>query len=849
MPLSPGTRLGPYELGAVIGAGGMGEVYQARDTRLARQVAIKILPESFAGDAARLQRFEQEAQTVGTLNHPNVLSVYDVGAQDGIHFIVTELLHGETLREKLRPGPLHPRRAIDYAIQIAQGLAAAHEQGLVHRDLKPENLFVTKDGRVKILDFGLAKQTVMPPDSDGPTVANVCTSAGMVLGTMGYMSPEQVRGKEADSRSDIFSFGTVFYEMLTGQRAFQRSSSVETMNAILKDEPGEMARTPGREISPALQHMVQRCLEKDPAQRFQSAKDLSFALEGISAGSSEARNMAAVPASRSWRLLAAGLLLVLLVAGGAFAALSGWRRRPQPEYEQITFQQGYVPAARFAPDGQTVIYSAAWGQPAIKLYSMRLGATESRELNLPPAELLSVAPTGELAIDLNGVTWNGKGGRLARAPMDGGAPRALLDDIGAADWAPGSGKLAVARFVPGKCQVEYPIGNPLYQTIGWISHLRFSPQGDAIAFLDHPILGDDRGSVVLLDLEGKQRRLTREWNGTQGLAWSPDGREIWFTATAGLDVDRPLWAVTRAGKQRMVLRVPGGLYLEDIAPDGRVLLRHDERRYEVTAVQVGGASRLLSWLEIMIAASVSPDGKFVVIGDETAAEYGVYLRKVDGSPPVQLGAGVAGAISPDGKWVTSIPVNDTSKVVLFPTGIGEARTVTAPKFHYRSANWTSDGRRLVVRGSQADGPLQVWAQDLSGGSPRPITPQGVDGLFLTINHRDYVCARDDSGAVRLYPVDGGPPRKVTGISGSELVLGGSPLSDAIYVSPDPESIPLHVLKVNTITGVRQPFVTVAPTDPAGVMVVFPPMITADEKQYVYTLVRDFSVLYVAKGLE
>lgn len=849
MPLSPGTRLGPYELGAVIGAGGMGEVYQARDTRLGRQVALKLLPESFAGDVDRLQRFEQEARTVGTLNHPNVLSVYDVGAQNGIHFIVTELLHGETLREKLRLGPLHPRRAIDCAIQIAKGLAAAHDQGLVHRDLKPENLFVTKDGRVKILDFGLAKQTVMPLDNDGPTVANVRTSAGMVLGTMGYMSPEQVRGKEADSRSDIFSFGTVFYEMLTGQRAFQRGSSVETMNAILKDEPEEMAHTPGREISPVLQHMVQRCLEKDPAQRFQSAKDLSFALEGISAGSSEVRNVAAMPASRSWRLLAAGSLLAVFVVAVVFIARSGWRRRPQPEYEQITFQQGYVPAARFAPDGQTVIYSAAWGQPPIKLYSMRLGGTESRELNLPPAELLSVAPTGELAIDLNGVTWNGRGGRLARAPMDGGAPRELLDSIGTADWAPGSGKLAVARFVPGKCQVEYPVGTSLYQTIGWISHLRFSPQGDAIAFLDHPILGDDRGSVVLLDLKGKQRKLTREWNGTQGLAWSSDGKEIWFTATAGLDVDRPLWAVTRAGKQRMVLRVPGGLYLEDIAPDGRVLLRHDERRYEVTAAQVGGASRLLSWLEIMIGASVSRDGKFVAIGDETAAEYGVYLRKLDGSPPVQLGAGVAGAISPDGQWVTSIPVNDTSKILLLPTGVGDARSVTSPKFRYRSANWTSDGRRLVVRGSQGDGPLQVWAQDIGGGSLRPITPEGVDGLFLTINHRDYVCARDDSGTIRLYPVEGGPPRKVSGISGSEQVIGGAPSSEAIYVSTDPDSIPLHVVKVSTTTGVRQPLVTVAPTDPAGVVLVFPPIFTADEKHYVYTQIRDFSVLYVAKGVE
>src|SRR5215472_12160447 len=283
MSLAPGTKLGPYEIQTALAAGGMGEVYRARDTRLDRVVAIKVLPESVAGDAERLRRFEQEAKTVAALNHPNILSVHDIGAQNGTHYIVTELLEGQTLREKLGPGPPPFRRAIEYGLQIAKGLAAAHEMGVVHRDLKPENLFVTQDGRVKILDFGLAKQN--PPAAHGgrdvATLDTPLTTPGVVLGTVGYMSPEQVRGEAVDHRTDIFSFGAVLYEMLSGQRAFKRDTAAETMTAIIIHEPPEWA-TDSKTVSPALERIVQRCLEKEPEQRFQSARDLAFALSTLS---------------------------------------------------------------------------------------------------------------------------------------------------------------------------------------------------------------------------------------------------------------------------------------------------------------------------------------------------------------------------------------------------------------------------------------------------------------------------------------------------------------------------------------------------------------------------------------
>jgi hypothetical protein len=821
----------------------MGEVYRARDTRLDRWVAIKVLPASFANDPDRLRRFEQEARAVAALNHPNILALHDIGSQDGTSYLISEFLEGNTLREQLANGALPARKAIEYALQIAQGLGAAHDKGIVHRDLKPENIFVTKDGRLKILDFGLAKAQMEAATKDGTTGASQ-TTPGMAMGTAGYMSPEQVRGESIDHRSDIFSFGAVLYEMLAGQRAFQRHSSVETMSAILKEEPREIA-TPERAIPPVLQRIVHRCLEKEREQRFQSAKDLSFGLDSLNASATTAQTQAVTGRARRgnvWRT--ATLVMGVVLVATTVALLRGRLLSPQqPRYERITFRKGAISAARFAPDEQTIVYGAAWDQPTTKLYRSRVDGTDVRGLDLS-AHLLAVSRSGELAI-----TSNPNIGRLARVPINGGAPRELLDNVIAADWSRDATQLAIARTENGKCRLEYPIGKPLYETIGWISHMRISPQGDAIAFMDHPLLGDDRGAVVVLDVKGNKRTLTPEWSGEQGLAWSPDGREIWFTATSGNDWDRGLYAVSRSGMQRLVLRTPAALYLEDIASDGRVLLRHEERRYEVAIGQIGGGTRLLSWLEIMVAASVSRDGKYAVIGDWSSGDYSAYLAKLDGSAAVLLGNGAAGGISPDNKWVTSILPSDTTKVMLLPTGIGETKVITAPKFRYRDAAWASDNRRLVVRASESDHPLRFWVQDIASGSPRAVTPEGINGLFVTVNHSDYVSARDQTSAVRLYPIDGGEPKPITGVTETDEVIGGSTDSDVVYVLPDASAIPEQIVKLNIATGRRQPFVTVSPTDPAGIVSLSRPIFSGDGKQYIYTQVRGLSVLYVATGLK
>src|SRR5271154_1770491 len=342
MALTPGTKLGPYEIKSQVGAGGMGEVYRARDTRLGRDVALKILPESFSRDSDRLRRFEQETQAVAALNHPNIVAIYDVGPFESAPFLVSELLEGESLRAVINRGPIPQRKVIEYAVQVANGLAAAHDKGIVHRDLKPENLFVCRDGRVKILDFGLAKLAGKGGEPDGATMTSSHTAAGVVMGTASYMSPEQVRGEAVDARTDMFAFGAVLYEMLSGKRAFQRDTPPETMTAILREDIPEITDVQPP-IPPALDRIVRRCLEKSPDHRFQSAKDLAFGLESLSqiSTSSNTASQAAIESGKSAPRLKVALAAVAIVLAAALLALGWWIGRsgasaPPPEYKQIT---------------------------------------------------------------------------------------------------------------------------------------------------------------------------------------------------------------------------------------------------------------------------------------------------------------------------------------------------------------------------------------------------------------------------------------------------------------------------------------------------------------------------------
>src|SRR6266542_5726125 len=537
MTLPAGTRLGPYEILSPLGAGGMGEVYRAKDSRLGRDVAIKVLPATLSQDPDRLKRFEQEARAAGVLNHPNITAVHDIGTADGAPYIVTELLEGETLRERLSTGPLPVRKAIDYAVQIVKGLAAAHEKGIVHRDLKPENLFLTKDGRVKILDFGLAKlkpETGEDGKTDMKTVSGG-TEPGVVLGTMGYMAPEQVRGRTADRRSDLFAFGTILYEMLSGQRAFRGDTAADTITAILTKEPPELSQT-SKEIHPGLDRIVRHCLEKNPEERFESARDVAFDLEALSSVSAPTGAVAAVPAPsrRGWLAPASIAAAVALAVGLTAGYFAGKRvgRVPPPSFQQLTFRRGELYSARFAPDGQTVIYAAAWDGKPVEIFATRTDRPESRVFGLVGADVAAISKTGEMLVSLNRHAEEAfvRSGTLAAVGVSGGvAPRELLTDVLWADWSPNGSDLAIVRDVGGKSRLEFPAGHVLYQTVGWLSHPRISPDGNLVAFLEHPLRRDDGGTVCVVDRAEKKQTLTGSSSSEAGLAWSADGQEIWFT--------------------------------------------------------------------------------------------------------------------------------------------------------------------------------------------------------------------------------------------------------------------------------------------------------------------------------
>ena len=844
MPLASGARLGPYEILAPLGAGGMGEVYRAKDPRLGRDVAIKVLPASFSRDSDRLKRFEQEARAAGVLNHPNVTIVYDIGSHEGAPYVVQELLEGETLRAELAAGRLAPRKAIDYAVQIAQGLAAAHEKGIVHRDLKPENLFVTKDGRVKILDFGLAKLTQVDGSASATNIPTA-TEPGVVMGTLGYMSPEQVNAKPADARSDIFALGAVLYEMLSGNRAFRGDSTASIMVTILKEDPPDLSAT-NRNVSPGLERIVRHCLEKNPERRFQSARDLAFDLETLSPASGAAAMGGTPAASRRWRVpfVAAALLAVALLGGGLYAS----RQKPSvASYKRLTFRRGTVYTARFAPDGQTVVYSAAWeGEPA-RIFATHAGSIESRQLQLPDARVLSVSSTGELAILIGHESIWFANGTLARVPLEGGAPRELLENVSSADWSPDGRELAVVHNVGGRDRLEYPIGKVLYETDA-ISSIRMSPRGDRFAIIQDP------GEIVTIELSGKATTLSKGWVGgnTGDLVWGPDGREIWFSGQR-LNTKFDIYAVTLSGRERLVRREAGGLYLHDISKDGRALL--NEYFWNINLIAHPGgesAERDLSWMDQALVDAISSDGRAVVfdeLGEGGGANGSIYRRTTDGAPAVRLGEGFGLGLSADGRWVLSRPPAPPETFVLLPTGPGQPRSLEHRGITtVDSARFLPDGQRFVFLGRAGKGSLRVYVQNVGGGEPRAISPEGLVGSLMAVSPDGrFLATPGPDSKTTIYAVDGGDARPLPGADVGERPIVWSADGGSIYVYQRREAL-ARVFKIDVATGTRELWKAIAPADRAGLIGIDNIVMTPDARGYAYSVEQILTNLKLAEGL-
>jgi Tol biopolymer transport system component len=859
MKLNPGTKLGPYEVVSLLGAGGMGEVYRARDSRLKREVAIKVLPQALSLDADRLRRFEQEALATAALNHPNILAVFDIGASEGAPYVVSELLEGETLRERLRTGPIPARKALEYASQIAHGLAAAHEKGIVHRDLKPENLFLTKDGRVKILDFGLAKLTQAEPGAHTsmPT-ATQGTEAGMVLGTAGYMSPEQVRGKALDARSDIFSFGAILYEMLSGKRAFHGDTPADTMSSILKEEPEDLSGT-NRNISPALERIVQHCLEKNPEARFHSASDIAFDLEHLSGISGTSTRITPVaerqPRSKLALGLAGGLAIALAMLGLGWWLGRAGAHASQPEYKQITFRTGSIGNARFTPDG-SVVYSASWEGGEQQLYMARTDDPGSRELGLKDAELLAISKSGELALRLNTVRYSGyeQTGTLARVPLSGGTPREVLDNVQDADWSADGESLAVVRYLPESShwRLEYPLGKVLVDSINWISHPKISPDGKWIAFADHENTnGDDEGSVAVIGSDGKvaEKKLSMGWTSVQGILWSPTGNEIWFTSTTIGTAENPR-AVTLSGKLRSITNVPGGMWLQDLR-NGTTLMVTNQQTVGIRGLPPGGKEeRELGWFGWSELRDISPDGRKIVFEEEAEGggpNYTVFLRDTDGSPPARIGEGVAMAISPDAKWALTQPAKG-GPLMLVPTGTGESRPLTHDAVSYATARWFPDGKRLLASGIEAGHARRDYLIDLSTGDSKPITPEGIAGVQISPDGRSTAVLGPD-GKWGIWSLEGNAIHLIPGLDSQYFVIGWSPDGRSVYARSNRDRRnTAKAYQVNTVTGKIEPWRTFG-AEVSGASSVAPPHFSRDGTAYAYLYVRVLSEAYVVNGLK
>ena len=870
MILSPGQSFGAYRILSPLGRGGMGEVYRARDTRLGRDVALKVIREDSAEDADRMGRFEQEARAASSLNHPNIVVIYEIGDATlpgrtrPLRYLTMELLDGKPLSSILAGEVVSLRRSLDWASQLAEGLARAHESGIVHRDLKPSNILITSDGHVKILDFGVAKlREPSDPATESPTAAaHTLTMPGAVVGTVGYMSPEQARGESATAASDQFSLGCILYEMLTGQRAFGGASTAETLSAILRDEPRPIAEANPRVPAP-IRWIVERCLAKSPRDRYVSTRDLARDLHDFHDHPSEAQVGVAATSRGGWRRhlpkIAAAAAFVLLGGASALYFARSTHPRPEPDFRRLSFRRGVVWRALFVPNSDNVLYTASWeGTPTRSYLTIPESAGNDRSLESEPQLPMAFLSDGSQALVLVGpsrAAINAQG-TLAWWPALGGKARPIVQNAGWSDWSESARLLAVVRDTgPERVldvrRADGALERTVFRTVGAMSYVRFSPDGTRIAFIHHPSRYDDAGEVRIAETaRASSRALTPRFERAAGLDWNERSGDVWFTASRANLYSSTLWRVNVSGALAEIQPLPDFFALQDVSRSGTgCLLISSASGTAMFARQPKLPPKDLTWLGFSQVSDLSADGRSVLFvdGGATAKSYGTWSRSLDGGEAVRLGSATSGKFSPDEHSIIALTPQSAGpeQLVLVPVGPGETRQLTFSNASHAMPSFAGPKTILFVR-SHA-GTSEVWTIQTDGTGARSLGAEGCDMPSPSPSGRSFVCrAGVAKNALYVYPMEKGAGRKLYEVPDRNTFVAArwNGTGDRIFAVTDD----LRLLTVDAATGRTVAEEAVDLGGAVGSDSLIAAAMSPDATVQVYSFERFSSGLYLAYGL-
>jgi tRNA A-37 threonylcarbamoyl transferase component Bud32 len=828
------TIRGIYLIEAEIGRGGMGEVYRARHLKTGQLVAIKIMSPkaTSAHDSEHAKRFQNEAKAVSSIDHPNIVKLYEVGTEriggQDRDFMIMELVQGETLAARIQGHPMAVPEALDFAIQIVAALAAAHAATIVHRDVKPSNVLVTPDGVIKLADFGLAKFAGPPADPFAETgsVQLELTHSGTIIGSMAYMSPEQARGLAVDMRSDIFSFGSVFYEMLCGKPAFTGSTSADRLSAVLSSDPEDIPFIPIE-----LNSILMRCMRKDANRRWQSAAELLTALDDFRKSGTSA---AVQSTRRAWIYGAVGLAAGLLPA-----AYLATRKPVAQSFQRLTFRSGDISGAFFAPNG-LVAYTAAWDGAAPALFTCIPGNREPRRVDVPSGRIFGITQANEVALVLT------KDSTLTTVSLGGGEPRPRLENVVEAHWAPDGNAMGVIRAMgPGQFQVDYPIGTKRYETTGRPPQsIHISPDGKDVAFFDFDQAGGDY-KIILVAGNEKPRVLTTGLRAFGSLLWHPSGKEIWFTATRA-KLDPMLYATNLAGAERIVGQTPEWLILHDIDRTNRMLVAQTQSRL---TVRIGGPAApreaSLSWLDSSVIFDITADDRqfiFAELGYSEGRNPSIYVRNIDGSPARKLGEGNRPILTPDGRKLVCIRNTAAeSRLAIIPTGPGIESVLPLDGWSFNQAGWLPDNSRLLAFGNRGSTPPATFLIDANGALGRQVAPVRA----IRSSPDGKLAAGIEKGSLNAYAIDAdAPARTITAAKPGEAVIRWTEAGIYTNYTDGPGSRTIDV--IDPTSGRRTKAFELALPEP-GAAIYDPVLVSPSGRLYAFTYQRDLASLHLATG--